>query len=243
MRMLLIAIAAAGFALTPGSAQNFSLALRFDSRPLFGSGELTLQGSYRLELLPGLEAGLRAYASLGLTAASGGGGKGKGKGRGKPEEGSSLPGFGLSPYLEHAAPLLDEPALNLEGYAGARADLSLAPPDYSLAFNLAPYAGLDLGYGLSGDWELLAGLEARLYLLPAEAYLSSYLEADFYGLDPLTLYAGYSLYLGAVLAGGSYLGHGPYLGAFYPLLEGLSLQGEAGGDGAWYAFVRLRVRL
>ncbi|WP_157202592.1 hypothetical protein [Calidithermus chliarophilus] len=241
MRMLLIVIAAAGFVLTPGSAQNFSLALRFDSRPLLESGELTLQGSYRLELLPGLEAGLRAYASLGLTAAPGG--AGKGRGRGKPEDGASLPGFGLSPYLEYAAPLLDETGLSLGGYAGARADLSLAPPDYAFGFNLAPYAGLDLGYELADDWELLANLEARLYLLPAEAYLSSYLEADFYGLDPLTLYAGYSLYLGAVLAGGSYLGHGPYLGAFYPVLEGLSLQGEAGGDGAWYAFVRLRVRL
>ncbi|RIH90608.1 hypothetical protein Mterra_00308 [Calidithermus terrae] len=242
MRMLLTAIAVAGIVLNPGSAQNFSLALRLDSRPLLEAGELTLQGSYYLELLPGLEAGLRAHAGLGLTAAPGGGGRGKGKGRGKPEDGSSLPGFGLSPYLEYAAPLLDGPALNLEGYAGARADLSLSPPGYALGFNLAPYAGLDLGYALADGWELLAGLEARLYLLPAEAYLSSYLEADFYGLDPLTLYAGYSLYLGAVLAGGSYLGHGPYLGAFYPVLEGLSLQGEAGGDGAWYAFVRLRVR-
>lgn len=231
-------------ALSPALAQGFSLALRLENRPLLEGWEVALQGAYSLELLPGLAAGLRGYANLAFVRGSGGPKPGvPGEGRGRPGEGGTQAGLGLSPYLEYASLLLDDPALRLGGYAGAQADLSLLPPEYSFGFNLAPYAGLDLNYSLDRDWELISNLEARLYLIPPEPYLSSYLELDYYGFEPITLYGGYGFYLDVPPSGGPILGQGPYLGVFYPLLEGLSAQGEVGADGAWYAFVRLRLRL
>jgi hypothetical protein len=230
----------------PALAQAFSLALRLENRPLLEGWEVALQGTYSLELLPELVAGLRGYANLASVQGSGGpkpGVPGEGRGRGRPGGGGTQAGLGLSPYLEYAPLRLDTPALRLGAYAGARADLSLVPPDYSFSFNLAPYAGADLSYPLDRDWELISNLEARLYLIPPEPYLSSYLELDFYGFQPATLYGGYGFYLDMPPSGGPILGQGPYLGVFYPLLEGLSAQGEVGADGAWYAFVRLRLRL
>lgn len=246
VRKLLLVLCAV-FALSSALAQGFSLALRLENRPLLGGWEVALQGSYSLELLPELGAGLRGYANLASGQGQGPGGPGpgvpgEGRGRGRPEEGV-LAGFGLSPYLEYARKLLDDPGLRLGAYAGARADLSLSLPGYSFGFNLAPYAGADLSWPLDEDWELISNLEARLYLIPPEPYFSGYLEFDFYGFQPATLYAGYGFYLGLPPSSGPSLGQGPYLGVFYPLLEGLSAQGEVGADGAWYAFVRLRLRL
>jgi hypothetical protein len=230
--------------LNPALAQGFSLALRLENRPLLEGWEVALQGAYSLELLPELAVGLRGYASLAFVRGSGGPKPGvPGEGRGRPEKGETQAGLGLSPYLEYALKLLDDPGLRLSGYAGARADLSLSLPGYTFGFNLAPYAGVDLSWPLDGDWELISNLEARLYLIPPEPYLSSYLELDYYGFDPITLYGGYGFYLNMPPSGGPTLGQGSYLGAFYPVLEGLSAQGEVGTDGAWYAFVRLRLRL
>ncbi|RIH89460.1 hypothetical protein [Calidithermus roseus] len=244
MKKLLLVLWAV-FALPPALAQGFSLALRLENRPLLEDWEIALQGTYSLELQPELTVGLRGYANVASVQGSGGPGPGvpgEGRGRGRPEDRGAVVGLGLSPYLEYARRLLDDPALQLGAYAGARADLSLSLPGYAFGFDIAPYAGVDLGWLLDEDWELISNLEARFYLVPPGPYLSSYLEFDFYGFQPATLYGGYSFYLDAPLSGSPSLGQGPYLGVFYPLLEGLSAQGEVGADGAWYAFVRLRLR-
>lgn len=231
------------FALPPALAQGFSLALRLEKRPLLEGWEVALQGTYSLELQPELAVGLRGYANVASGQGSGGPGPGApGEGRGRPEDRGVLVGLGLSPYLEYALKLLEDSALQLDGYAGARADMSLSLPGYAFGFDIAPYAGMDLSWPLDEDWELISNLEARFYLILPGPYLSSYLEFDFYGFQPATLYAGYSFYLDAPLTGSPSLGQGPYLGVFYPLLEGLSAQGEVGADGAWYAFARLRLR-